>query len=56
MLAAQSNVVALQRERRSAWVALYRALGGGWTTAEPAVPPLVSDVPAPFTPAAITAP
>ena len=56
LLAAQSNVVALQRERRSAWVALYRALGGGWTTAEPAVPPLVSDVEAPFTPAAITAP
>jgi len=56
LLAAQSNVVALQRERRSAWVALYRALGGGWTTAEPPVPPLVSDVPAPFTPAAITAP
>jgi len=56
LLAAQSNVVALQRERRSAWVALYRALGGGWTAAEPPVPPLVSDVPAPFTPAAITAP
>jgi outer membrane protein, multidrug efflux system len=56
LLAAQSNVVALQRERRSAWVALYRALGGGWTTAEPPVPPLVSDVSAPVTPAAITAP
>ena len=56
LLAAQSNVVTLQRERRSAWVALYRALGGGWTTAEPPVPPLVSDVSAPVTPAAITAP
>ena len=56
LLAAKSNVVALQRERRNAWVALYRALGGGWTTAEPPVPPLVSEVSAPFTPAAITAP
>jgi NodT family efflux transporter outer membrane factor (OMF) lipoprotein len=56
LLAAQSNVVTLQRERRSAWVALYRALGGGWTTTEPPVPPLASEVSAPFTPAAITAP
>ncbi|MEO7399457.1 MAG: efflux transporter outer membrane subunit [Polaromonas sp.] len=30
LLAAQGNVVNLERERRSAWVALYRALGGGW--------------------------
>lgn len=51
LLAAQSNVVTLQRERRGAWVALYRALGGGWTTAEPPVPPLAPDVP-PATPAA----
>lgn len=56
LLAAQSNVVTLQRERRSAWVALYRALGGGWTSAEPPVQPLASEVSAPFTPAAITAP
>ncbi len=56
LLAAQSAVVTLQRDRRSAWVALYRALGGGWTTTEPPAPPVVSDVPAPFTPAAITAP
>ncbi|CAN7548522.1 efflux transporter outer membrane subunit [Polaromonas sp. LjRoot131] len=56
LLAAQSNVVALQRERRNAWVALYRALGGGWTTTEPPVQPLASDVSAPSTPAAITAP
>ena len=40
LLAAQSAVVSLQRERRSAWVALYRALGGGWTTAS--LPPLPS--------------
>jgi NodT family efflux transporter outer membrane factor (OMF) lipoprotein len=56
LLAAQSNVVTLQRERRSAWVALYRALGGGWTSDQPPVPPLASEVSAPFTPATITAP
>ncbi|MGH6640135.1 MAG: efflux transporter outer membrane subunit [Polaromonas sp.] len=43
-LAAQSAVVNLQRQRRSAWVALYRALGGGWTTASPAPPPLATDI------------
>jgi multidrug efflux system outer membrane protein len=56
LLAAQSAVVTLQRDRRSAWVALYRALGGGWTSDQPPVPPLVSDARAPLTPAAITAP
>ena len=30
LLAAQGAVIALQLERRSAWIALYRALGGGW--------------------------
>lgn len=30
LLAAQGNVVNLERGRRSAWVALYKALGGGW--------------------------
>jgi NodT family efflux transporter outer membrane factor (OMF) lipoprotein len=34
-LAAQSAVVSLQRERRGAWVALYRALGGGWSSTSP---------------------
>ena len=29
-LAAEDTVVNLQRERSSAWVALYRAAGGGW--------------------------
>ena len=29
-LAAQMNVVSLQRERISAWISLYRAMGGGW--------------------------
>ncbi|WP_295958391.1 efflux transporter outer membrane subunit [Rhodoferax sp.] len=30
-LAADTNVIALQRERLLAWVALYRAVGGGWS-------------------------
>ena len=30
-LAAENAVINLQRERRLAWVALYRAAGGGWT-------------------------
>ena len=32
-LAAQTTQISLQRERLSAWVALYRAMGGGWTPA-----------------------
>ncbi len=44
LLAAQSAVVNLQRDRRSAWVALYRALGGGWSSDSPvpAAAPLAS--------------
>lgn len=38
LLAAQSALVNLQRERRVAWVSLYRALGGGWTTDSPDAP------------------
>ena len=30
LLAAQADVLALQLERKRAWVALYRAVGGGW--------------------------
>ncbi len=30
-LAAETALVALQRERIAAWIALYRAAGGGWT-------------------------
>ncbi|NMM07882.1 efflux transporter outer membrane subunit [Polaromonas sp.] len=33
LLAAQITQASLQRERRTAWVALYRAMGGGWTPA-----------------------
>ncbi len=37
-LAAENAVIALQRERSAAWIALYRAVGGGWTTALPTTP------------------
>lgn len=30
LLAAETVVVTLERERRAAWIALYRAAGGGW--------------------------
>jgi NodT family efflux transporter outer membrane factor (OMF) lipoprotein len=33
LVAAQSAMIELQRERISAWIALYRALGGGWSSA-----------------------
>ena len=42
LLAAQTTLVALQHERQSAWVSLYRAAGGGWDAAAPG---LSSDVP-----------
>ncbi|MES2319767.1 MAG: efflux transporter outer membrane subunit [Pseudomonadota bacterium] len=34
-LAAENAVVTLQRERNAAWIALYRAAGGGWTPSAP---------------------
>ena len=30
-LVAQRTLIDLRRERVAAWIALYRALGGGWT-------------------------
>ena len=38
-LAAQSGQIALQLERQRAWVALYRALGGGWESGDAASRP-----------------
>lgn len=35
-LQAQNALIELQRERVDAWIALYRALGGGWGPIEPA--------------------
>ncbi len=34
--AAQRELIELQRERVAAWIALYRAMGGGWTPGSPA--------------------
>jgi multidrug efflux system outer membrane protein len=45
LLSAQGEVISLERDQRSAWVALYRALGGGWTPAEPPAAPMVFDIP-----------
>ena len=45
LLSAQSEVISLERDQRSAWVALYRALGGGWTPAEPPAEPMAFDIP-----------
>ena len=36
-LAAEMALVLLQRERVAAWIALYRALGGGWVRPDPAL-------------------
>jgi multidrug efflux system outer membrane protein len=33
-VAAQSALIDLQRERVAAWISLYRALGGGWSTSD----------------------
>ena len=39
-LAAENAVIALQRERSAAWIALYRAAGGGWTAVAQTEPTL----------------
>ena len=38
LLAAQSALLTLQLERRNAWIALYRVLGGGWQLEANAAP------------------
>jgi outer membrane protein TolC len=48
LLAAQSAVVLLERERRNAWIGLYKALGGGWSTAAPQPTPIVFSIPEVF--------
>ena len=50
LLAAQSAVVLLERERRNAWIGLYKALGGGWSTAAPNPTPMIFGVPEAFLP------
>jgi outer membrane protein, multidrug efflux system len=42
-LQAQGALIELQRERAAAWIALYRALGGGW---DPASLGAAADAPA----------
>lgn len=42
LLTSQSAVVNLERERRGAWIALYRALGGGWTPDAPDPQPVAA--------------
>jgi NodT family efflux transporter outer membrane factor (OMF) lipoprotein len=41
-LAAEQTVINLQRERSAAWVALYRAAGGGWTAPTDSAPAVAS--------------
>lgn len=41
-LAAEQTVINLQRERSAAWVALYRAAGGGWVAPAGSAPAIVS--------------
>lgn len=38
-LAAQTALVALRQERMAAWIALYRAVGGGWDASQVAAAP-----------------
>jgi outer membrane protein, multidrug efflux system len=37
-LVAEANVIAIQRDRITAWISLYRAMGGGWTASSPVQP------------------
>ena len=50
LLAAQSAVVLLERERRNAWIALYKALGGGWSMTAPHPTPMIFGIPEAFLP------
>lgn len=38
-LASETALVTLQQERMAAWIALYRAAGGGWDAQQPPPPP-----------------
>ena len=37
-LGAELALLAMQREQQAAWIALYRAAGGGWQRAQPPPP------------------
>ncbi len=45
LLSAQSALLNLELERRNAWIALYRALGGGWSLDAPQPEPMTFDLP-----------
>lgn len=45
-LQAQSALIELQRERTAAWIALYRALGGGWDPVSPTDATAIAATPA----------
>lgn len=55
-LSAEQTVINLQRERSAAWVALYRAAGGGFQPAAAAAPAQSGTSAAPATPAQSAAP
>ena len=44
-LAALASVINLDLERTNAWIALYKALGGGWTPDAPLANPMVFEIP-----------
>lgn len=46
LLAADTAVAGWEQERASAWIALYRAIGGGWSATDTAAPQ-VTQVPSP---------
>ncbi|KPF68682.1 hypothetical protein IP84_08530 [beta proteobacterium AAP99] len=45
-LNAQSSLISVQAERVSAWISLYRAVGGGWSMEMPALPASKTAAPA----------
>lgn len=49
-LAAQIELIGLQRDRVEYWIALYKALGGGWKSSTPAMPPEDLDSPSKTSP------
>jgi outer membrane protein TolC len=51
-LAAETALIGLQRERTGAWIALYRAAGGGWSADTNALAPSTAARTTPVTAAA----
>ncbi len=55
-LSAQSAELGLQLERRMAWITLYRALGGGWSTEQQGPDAPESEAPSSDAPASVSVP